>query len=257
MTIALRNVTKTYHTGAGAGAVAAVAGVTLDVQSGEFLSVLGPSGCGKSTLLMMAAGLEPVSSGEISIDGETVTCPRRHFGLVFQDATLLPWLSAENNVLFPIKMMRMNPDAHRARARRLLAEVGLQDATERRPCELSGGMRQRVALCRSLIHEPTKIFMDEPFSALDAITRDEMGQVLLKLWDAHAALNAKTAIFVTHSIREAVLLSDRVVVMGRRPSVIKADVVIPFPRPRSLGLQEHPTFNQIVSDLRGHIDHSL
>jgi len=253
MSITLRDVTKIYE--GSSGLVEAVTTVSLNIRDGEFVSILGPSGCGKSTLLMMMAGLELSSSGAIVVDDVEITGPRRSFGLVFQDPTLLPWLTAEDNVLFPIKMMQLNMHDYRERARDLLASVGLSHFVKSRPRELSGGMRQRVALCRSLIHRPTTLFMDEPFSALDAITRDDMGQVLLDLWEDGRETLVKTGVFVTHSIREAVLLSDRVVVMGRRPSVVKADVKVPFARPRSLRTQETAEFNEIVAELRQYIDH--
>lgn len=249
--IGLRGVRKTYASPA--GPVEAVAGVSFDIKEGEFVSILGPSGCGKSTLLMMLAGLEHASAGTIHVGGQPLTGPRRDAGLVFQDATLLPWLSARDNVLFPIKMMRLERDKYVARAEELLRSVGLADFMDKRPRELSGGMRQRVALCRSLIHEPSIMLMDEPFSALDAITRDEMALVLLDLWSRHR----KTGVFITHSIREAVLLSDRVLVMTRRPAVVVADVTIPFARPRDESIQDTAEFNAIVARLRGMIEHSI
>jgi NitT/TauT family transport system ATP-binding protein len=255
MTISIRNVSKTFNSAK--GDVLAVADVSLHIAPGEFVSILGPSGCGKSTLLMMMAGLEPMSSGVIDVDDTPVLNPRRDFGLIFQDPTLLPWLTAEQNVLFPVKMMRLDVDAYRERARELLKRVGLGDAMDRRPVEMSGGMRQRVALCRSLIHDPAKIFMDEPFSALDALTRDEMAHVLLALWDRDAGNKTRIGIFVTHSIREAVLLSDRVVVMAKRPSRVCADVAIDFERPRPPGIQDSAQFNAMVAELRQYIEPSI
>lgn len=254
--IALRAVRKTFETRS--GEVEAVAGVSFDVAEGEFVSILGPSGCGKSTLLMMLAGLEGVSAGRITIGGETVMGPRRDAGLVFQDATLLPWLTARENVLFPIRMMKLDEGRYGARAEELLALVGLAGFEAKRPSELSGGMRQRVALCRALIHDPPLLLMDEPFSALDAITRDGMAELLLDLWEKdHAPGVRRTGIFITHSIREAVLLSDRVLVMTRRPAVVVADVPIPFARPRDPAVQDSAEFNAIVARLRGMIDHGL
>lgn len=247
--------TKTYDTSA--GPIHAVNSVSLSVEKGEFVSILGPSGCGKSTLLMMMAGLESVSGGTIKIDSEDISAPRKDFGLVFQDATLLPWLSAEDNVLFPIQMMRLDKEDYRERAQNLLRHVGLGEFMRNRPGAMSGGMRQRVALCRSLIHDPTKLFMDEPFSALDAITRDNMGRVLLNLWDEEQESRPRIAVFVTHSIREAVLLSDRVIVMGRRPSSVKVEIAIPFERPRSAKIQETSRFNEIVAQIRDYIDETI
>lgn len=250
--LSLSRVHKTYRSSA--GPVHAVSDVNLQVEAGQFVSILGPSGCGKSTLLMMMAGLEPASSGVILVDNKELTSPRLDFGLVFQDATLLPWLTSLENVLFPIRMMRRDRQAFEPRALELLQRVGLGKFVHSRPGELSGGMRQRVALCRALIHQPTKLFMDEPFSALDAISRDDMAQVLLDLWEQEQA-QRRTGLFVTHSIREAVLLSDRVIIMGKRPATIKADIEVPFARPRSLALQETAPFNEMVRELRQYIDH--
>jgi NitT/TauT family transport system ATP-binding protein len=223
--------------------------VKLSIADGEFVSLLGPSGCGKSTLLMMIGGLESISTGGITIDGRLVEGPDTKIGTMFQDPTLLPWKSALDNVLFPIKLMRRPRADYEARAYELLEMAGLTAAARKRPKQLSGGMRQRVAICRSLIHEPRLLLMDEPFSALDAITRDEMNVSLLKIWDHYKM----TAIFVTHSIREAVFLSDRVLVMGGRPSTIISDVKIPFGHPRDFSIGETVEFNEICAFLRGRI----
>jgi NitT/TauT family transport system ATP-binding protein len=220
--------------------------VSIGVPERQFISILGPSGCGKSTLLMMLAGLEPISAGTIEIAGQPVRMPRRDVGIIFQDPTLLPWKSALENVLFPIEIFGLGRDEYKSRAEALLDVVGLADAHGKRPRHLSGGMRQRVAICRALIHEPKVLLMDEPFSALDAITRDELNVALLDIWERYH----QTAFFVTHSIREAVFLSDRVVVLGRRPGQVVADVMIPFERPRDLGIGETLLFNEICGDLR-------
>jgi NitT/TauT family transport system ATP-binding protein len=228
------------------GTLEVLRNVSIDVADRQFISILGPSGCGKSTLLMMMAGLEPVSSGLIEIAGQPVRTARRDVGVIFQDPTLLPWKTALENVLFPIEIYGLPFDKYRVRAEALLELVGLGDAGQRRPRQLSGGMRQRVAICRALIHEPKLLLMDEPFSALDAITRDELNVTLLDIWERHH----QTAFFVTHSIREAVFLSDRVVVLGRRPGQVVMDVTIPFARPRDLNVGETVEFNQICGDLR-------
>ena len=246
--IRVKDVAKTYI--AGASEVEAVAHVAFDVAEGAFVSILGPSGCGKSTLLMMCAGLEPVSDGAIEIGGVPVTGPRREFGLIFQDATLLPWKSTLDNVLFPIEMMKLDKTKYRARAVELLTQVGLGDFLAKRPSELSGGMRQRVAICRALIHDPAVLMMDEPFSALDAITRDEMNEALARIWETQR----KTGLFVTHSIREAVFLADRVVVMSGRPSTIALDFEVPFARPRRPDLVETPEFAKICAMLKRTIE---
>jgi NitT/TauT family transport system ATP-binding protein len=245
--IALRGIGKTYLTRD--AEVQAVARVDAEVAEGEFVSVLGPSGCGKSTLLMMIAGLEPPSAGEVLVEGRPVAGPRRENGLIFQDATLLPWKTALENVLFPIRMMRLPTGEYEARARALLRQVGLAGFEGKRPHELSGGMRQRVAICRALVHDPRLLLMDEPFSALDAITRDEMNEALAGLWERER----KTGVFITHSIREAVFLSDRVLVMTGRPSTIAFELAVPFARPRRPEIQETAEFGRLCGLLKAQI----
>jgi NitT/TauT family transport system ATP-binding protein len=234
------------------GDLEALREVTFSVDDTEFLSILGPSGCGKSTLLMMIAGVVNASAGEIVIGGARVTGPRREIGVVFQSPVLLPWRSVLDNVLFPVELLKLPRRQYKSRAIELLAMAKIVDFVDSLPRQLSGGMRQRVAICRALIHDPSILLMDEPFSALDAITRDEMGVELLRIWQA----NRKTVIFVTHSIREAVLLSDRVLVMGRRPATIVDEVVIPLPRPRQIAMTEDENFNHLVRRLRGAIEAS-
>ena len=236
--------------GKGLTAFEAITAATVSVAKGEFVCLLGPSGCGKSTLLMMIAGLEAVTEGTILASGTHMTGPRAEIGIVFQDPTLLPWKTALQNVLFPIEMMGRSRSAYLARAMELLRLVHLDDAIHKRPRELSVGMRQRVSLCRALIADPSVLLMDEPFSALDAITRDDMNIVLLELWERYR----KTVLFVTHSIREAVLLADRVLVMGRSPSQIIADIKVPFARPRDFALGETEQFNELCSVLRREIE---
>ena len=231
--------------------VEAVAPTSFTVKSGEFVSLLGPSGCGKSTLLMMVAGLDRPSEGMVTVAGRPMTAPRAQNGIMFQDPTLLPWKSALENVLFPYRAMNKPVAPHVERAKALLDEVGLAGFHNHKPRQLSGGMRQRVAICRALVFEPELLLMDEPFSALDAITRDEMNLVLMKIWEEHH----RTAIFVTHSIREAVYLSDRVLVMSQRPGKVIADVKIPFARPRGLEIEESAEFNEICGYLRSKIQH--
>ena len=228
----------------------AVAPSSFAVAEGEFVSLLGPSGCGKSTLLMMVGGLDVPSRGSISVAGRPMTGPRPEIGVMFQDPTLLPWKSALDNVLFPFRAMNRPVEPHVERARALLDEVGLAGFHGHKPRQLSGGMRQRVAICRALVYQPDLLLMDEPFSALDAISRDEMNLVLMKMWQEHR----RTALFVTHSIREAVYLSDRVV-MSHRPGRIIEDIRIPFARPRGLEIGETVEFNEICSHLRGKIEH--
>jgi NitT/TauT family transport system ATP-binding protein len=226
--------------------------VSLDVAATEFVSVLGPSGCGKSTLLMMIAGLLAPTGGDIVIDGEPVTGPRREVGVVFQQPVLLPWRTVLDNVLLPIEFLRLPRAKYRQRAMDLLTMAKIGDFAHHLPRQLSGGMRQRASICCALIHDPAILLMDEPFSALDAITRDEMGVELLRIWQA----NRKTVLFVTHSIREAAFLSDRVLVMGQRPATIIAEVAIDLPRPRHISMMEDERFNQNVRRLRQAIEAS-
>lgn len=245
--VSLRDVRKVYQTRS--GDIEAVGLANFDIPSGEFVSILGPSGCGKSTLLSIVGGLEPITAGEARVEGVPIEGPRRDFGYIFQDPTLLPWKSVLDNVLFPIRTQKRPVRQFEAEAHRLLEMVGLGDFKNKRPRELSGGMRQRVALCRGLINNPSLLLMDEPFSALDAISRDDMNLALAALWDNYH----KTALFVTHSIREAVFLADRVLVMTVRPSRIVADIRIPFARPRVVTMQELPEFNAICAYLRDQI----
>jgi NitT/TauT family transport system ATP-binding protein len=245
--VRIAKIAKTFR-GAG-GSFEALRDVSIDVASRQFISILGASGCGKTTLLMMLAGLESISAGTIEIAGQAVQRPRRDVGIIFQDPTLLPWKTAMENILFPIEIFGLSKNEYRPRAEALLDLVSLSEAKHKRPRQLSGGMRQRVAICRALIHEPKVLLMDEPFSALDAITRDELNVTLLDIWERYH----QTAFFVTHSIREAVYLSDRVVVLGRSPGRIVADVTIPFERPRPLTIGETLAFNAICGKLRAAI----
>jgi NitT/TauT family transport system ATP-binding protein len=226
--------------------------VSLNVAASEFVSILGPSGCGKTTLLLMIAGLVEQTEGEILINGELVKGLRRQVGVVFQQPVLLPWRTVLDNVLFSIELLKLPRPKYKQRALDLLAMAKIGDFADRLPRQLSGGMRQRVSICCALIHDPSILLMDEPFSALDAITRDEMGVELLRIWQA----NRKTVIFVTHSIREAAFLSDRVLVMGRRPATILDDVAIDLPRPRQISMMEDERFNQHVRRLRKLIEAS-
>lgn len=240
---------KIYGNGT-ADAVEAISRVSFRIPQGQFVAILGPSGCGKSTLLMMVGGLEPVSAGAVMVDGMPMTGPRTSIGIMFQDSTLLPWKSALDNVLFPLRVLKRPLAAYREAAHSLLERVGLGGFEHKKPHELSGGMRQRVAICRALVYDPDLLLMDEPFSALDAITRDEMNELLLDLWQQYT----KTALFVTHSIREAVFLADRVLVMTRRPSTVVEDLFIPFARPRSMAIGESREFNEICGHLRQQIE---
>jgi NitT/TauT family transport system ATP-binding protein len=252
--VVVDGVSKVYNEGT-RQRVEAVAPTSFTVKPGEFVALLGPSGCGKSTLLMMVAGLDAPSRGTIAVAGRALTRPRADTGIMFQDPTLLPWKSALDNVLFPFQAADRGTEptdpSTVARAAGLLDQVGLKGFHHHKPRQLSGGMRQRVAICRALAYEPDLLLMDEPFSALDAITRDEMNLVLMKMWEEHH----RTALFVTHSIREAVYLADRVLVMSRRPGRVIEDIKIPFARPRGLEIGETVEFNEICGHLRGKIQH--
>lgn len=252
--VVVDGVSKIYNEGT-RQQIEAVAPTSFTVKTGEFVALLGPSGCGKSTLLMMIAGLDAPSRGTITVAGGALTQPRADTGIMFQDPTLLPWKSALDNVLFPFLAADRGTGpadtSTASRAAGLLDQVGLKGFHHHKPRQLSGGMRQRVAICRALVYEPDLLLMDEPFSALDAITRDEMNLVLMKMWEEHH----RTALFVTHSIREAVYLADRVLVMSRRPGRIIEDIRIPFSRPRGLEIGETAEFNEICGHLRGKIQH--
>ena len=224
----------------------AIRNVSLEIAANEFVSIVGPSGCGKSTLLMMVAGVVEKTAGEISINNTPVIGPRRDIGVVFQQPVLLPWRTVLDNVLFPVELLKQPRAKYQQRAMELLAMAKIADFAGHLPRQLSGGMRQRVSICRALIHDPNILLMDEPFSALDAITRDEMGVELLRVWQA----NRKTVIFVTHSIREAAFLSDRVLVMGRRPAIIMKEFAIDLLRPRDIAIMESERFNSYVRQLR-------
>jgi NitT/TauT family transport system ATP-binding protein len=234
--IALSAVGKTY--GKGPGATVAVAPLDLSVAAGEFVSIVGPSGCGKSTLLRMVTGLLPPSEGRIAVFGRPVAGPVTDLGIVFQQPILLDWLTVLDNVLFQVDMRGLDTAAYRDRAMELLAAVGLADFAAKRPYELSGGMKQRAAIARALVHDPPLLMMDEPFGALDALTREQMRLDLERLWME----KRKTVVFITHSIDEAVLLSDRVVVMSPRPGRIETVIHVGLPRPRGLAARKHPEF---------------
>jgi len=229
--IALDRVGMVYRTAS--GPVEALRNITLAVAEGEFLALVGPSGCGKSTLLRIIAGLRARSSGTVTMSGVPIERPLGNVGMVFQAATLLRWRSVLDNVLLPAELAGLRRADYRSRAAELLELVGLREFRDKRPGELSGGMQQRVALCRALLLDPPLLLMDEPFGALDAMTRDEMNLELLRIW-GEASATRKTVLFVTHSIPEAVFLADRVVVMSPRPGRVAAIRDIDLPRPRGV-----------------------
>jgi NitT/TauT family transport system ATP-binding protein len=224
----------------------AVTDFDLSVDKGSFVSLVGPSGCGKSTVLSMVGGLTHPSSGKLFINGHPVLGPNEHIGTVFQDAHLLPWRTVLSNVLFPVELRKRKVRDYEDRARELLGLAGLSRFADHYPHELSGGMRQRVAICRALILSPEILLMDEPFSALDAMTREEMMHELQRIWSAYG----KTVLFVTHSIREAVFLSDRIVVMGLNPGRVIEEVTVDLERPRTAKMETRSRFNEIVDQIR-------
>jgi NitT/TauT family transport system ATP-binding protein len=229
-------------------AIVALEHLSFEIGRHEFVAVLGPSGCGKSTVLRLIAGLVAPTTGCVTIYGTPVKEPRDEIGIVFQRPVLLPWFDVLGNVTFPMrhKYGRVT-DAERKRAMELLALVGLQDFAGKCVDELSGGMQQRVAIARALLLDPDILLLDEPFSALDALTRDEMSFELMRIW----AERPKTVLFITHSIPEAVLLADRIIVMTERPGRIREVLAVGLPRPRSLATFSDPAFNALANHIRG------
>ena len=243
--ISLNRVTRVFNSRDG-DQVTALQDVSLEIGRNEFITLVGPSGCGKSTLLRIVAGLILPTAGRASIGGEEITEPRAETGIVFQAPTLLPWASVLDNVLFPLRMMHRIDSGSTDKAMALLKLVGLNGFESKSPRELSGGMQQRVAICRALVHDPDILLMDEPFGALDALTREEMTRELLRIWGERP----KTVLFVTHSITEAVVLADRVVVMSPRPGRIAEIIEIGLPRPRSFESEATPEFHQASQHIR-------
>ncbi|HKQ01685.1 MAG TPA: ABC transporter ATP-binding protein [Actinomycetes bacterium] len=247
--IEIGQVNKTFIPRRGTEAIEALRDVSVDVRPGELVSLVGPSGCGKSTLLKMVAGLLEPSSGRIAVDGVAVKSPRRSVGMMFQTPELFPWRTVLKNVLLPIEIFGHDKDFHRKRALELLELVGLQEFQSALPRELSGGMQQRVALCRVLVSDPSVVLMDEPFGALDEFSRERLNVELLRIWDA----TRKTILFVTHNINEAVFLADRVVVMAARPGRVLSVIDVPLGRaqPRTQQAMRDPAFTDTVFEVRG------
>ena len=248
---------RVRHAYGAVDAAPAVDDLSLSVGRGEFAAVVGPSGCGKSTVMKLATGLQFPQAGTVTVAGLRVTQPVKIAGMAFQAPTLLPWRTTRGNVLLPLEVvqpyrreMRRRRAEFAGRAARLLASVGLPDAGDKYPWELSGGMQMRASLCRALIHEPQLLMLDEPFGALDAFTREELWCVIR---DLHAA-SGVTVILVTHDLREAAFLADRIFVMSSRPGRVIAERAVEFPRPRELSLTFTPGFQDLVQELRGHID---
>lgn len=246
--ISCRGVSKLFETIEG-DRISALTGVDFSVREGEFVCVVGPSGCGKSTLLRLIAGTLTPSTGEIFIRGAKVHGPRADIGIVFQSATLLPWRTVLKNTLLPVEVQGLDRARYTARARELLHMVGLDGFEGKYPFELSGGMQQRVSITRALVNDPAVLLMDEPFGALDALTREQMNLELQRIWSAAR----KTIFFITHSISEAVFLADRVVVMSSRPGRIVAEFRLDFKRPRALDVMADPEFGRLVTEIRRHL----
>jgi NitT/TauT family transport system ATP-binding protein len=245
--IAVNGLRKEYAV-AGGGRVLALDNVSFDLPAGEFLAVVGPSGCGKTTLLRILAGLQPGSGGRVALDGRPVAGPSDGIGVVFQEPVLMPWRTVFQNVILPLEIAGTLDKAGRARADELLTLVGLADFRDHRIWELSGGMQQRVAIARALVADPLLLLMDEPFGALDAMTREQMNVELQRI----CAATAKTTVFVTHNLFEAVFLADRVLVLTARPGRVRALVPIELPE-RTLESIHTPQFGAYVKVLDGHI----
>jgi NitT/TauT family transport system ATP-binding protein len=244
--IAISGVSKTYRSRD--GEVPSLRPLDFRINEGEFFVVVGPSGCGKSTLLKMISGLLAPSTGEILVDGNKVTEPHGDVGIVFQNSLLLPWRSVLANVMLPIDMKRLKRDQYLPRARALLKMVGLEGFENKLPWQLSGGMQQRASICRALVHDPKIMLMDEPFGALDAMTREKMNVELQRIQRE----TGKTVLLITHSIPEAVFLADRVLVMTERPGSIAAIYDVPLGRDRSLDVMADPVFSELVQRIRKH-----
>ena len=249
--VQLQNVSRVYAR-SGHSDLLAVEGATLEIVPGEFCSILGPSGCGKTTLLMLMAGLYGPSSGRVLVNGRPVVGPYTSVGMVFQNDVLLDWRTVLDNVLLPVEVKRLRRSTYEEKARSLLELVGLCDFAGAYPEQLSGGMRQRVAICRALVFDPPLLLMDEPFAALDAMTREKLNLDLMQL----TAESRSTVAFVTHSIDEAVLMSDRIFIMAPRPGRVLRTIEVGIGRPRTLATRSHPRFHQLVSEIRD-VFHSM
>jgi len=245
--INIKALAKTYRTRTGDG-VSAIGDITFSVKEGEFITVVGPSGCGKSTLLKIIAGLLVRTAGSIQIRGTEVNGPTRQIGMIFQNPVLLPWKTVFENVMVPIHVLHLNTELYVDRARHLIRLVGLQGFENSYPFELSGGMAQRNAIVRALVHDPEILLADEPFGALDAMTREQMNIEIQRIWME----SKKTVLFVTHSIPEAVFLADTVVVLSQRPSHVIDLVHVDFPRPRSIEDMGTDRFGEYLRRVRSH-----
>ena len=255
--VSLQDVSLRY--GGEANGTLALHNATLSVERGDFVAVVGPSGCGKSTLMKVVSGLWPTSSGRVTVAGQRVTKPLSIVGMAFQSASLLPWRTTLDNVMLPLEIaephrrrLRANREEYKAKARDLLGLVGLAGFEDRFPWQLSGGMQQRVSLCRALVHEPELLILDEPFGALDMFTREELWDLMQELWSARRP----TVILVTHDLREAAYLANRVTVMSARPGRFVHERKVTLARPRTLGATYTPQFAELTQDLRDNIQNA-
>jgi NitT/TauT family transport system ATP-binding protein len=246
--IKARGLSKTYATGS--REVTALKNLDFDIHDGEFVSVVGQSGCGKSTLLKVLAGLLPYTAGSVELNGKPVRGPTAEAAVVFQSPVLLPWRNVIDNVLLPIEFRKLPIASYRQTATDLLTMVGLSEFAQRYPFELSGGMQQRAAIVRALVQDPRLLLMDEPFGALDAMTREQMNLELVRIWSR----SRKTVIFITHSIAESIFLSDRVIAMTARPGTIADVITIDLPRPRDLSVINTDRFGRYAAKLRSLLD---
>jgi NitT/TauT family transport system ATP-binding protein len=244
--IEIKKVEKTYRTAD--GDVPSLRPLDITINDGEFVVVVGPSGCGKTTLLKMIAGLLAPSAGEIRVEGKSIVKPHGDVGIVFQSAMLLPWRRVLDNVMMPVEVKGLPQAEYRKRALDLLKMVGLEGFERKYPWQLSGGMQQRVSICRALVHDPKIVLMDEPFGALDAMTREKMNVELQRIQSE----TKKTVLLITHSIPEAVFLADRVMVMSARPGAIDAVYPVPLKRPRTIDVLSDPVFVELTQKIRKH-----
>ena len=248
--ISIRGLSKRF--GVDDESVLALKTINCSIEQGSFVSVVGPSGCGKSTLLRIVAGLLPYSEGSVQLDGQSIVGTRRDVGVVFQNSILLPWRTVLENVMLSAEILRLDIDASRARAMQLLKMVGLTGFENKQPLQLSGGMQQRASIARALLHDPKILLMDEPFGALDAMTREQMNLELQRIW----AQSGKTIILITHSIPEAIFLGDVVFVMTARPGTLERVIRIDLPRPRSMDMMSMPGFADAAHEIRELFNHT-
>jgi NitT/TauT family transport system ATP-binding protein len=246
--LAVENLSMDYANGN--GKLPVLERLSFQVREGEFLCLVGPSGYGKTTLLRLLAGLERPRAGQVCLAGKRVFHPRRDVGIVFQEPTLMDWRTVRDNVALPLELDGVDKDAARQQAQALIDLVGLAGFEAYYPAQLSGGMAQRVALARALVHDPQVLLLDEPFGALDALTRETLWQELLRIWQA----NRKTVVMVTHSVSEAIFLADRVLVLGARPAVVVGEVMIDLPRPRTRETFAAPEFGTLTRCVREALD---